>query len=205
MKQKSNKAIRILPFHFNQSLLRLQAHFFSHEVNLLCMLWQPPKVTLVETSKVVVISYAWLYPACLKNVISSKQWHKPTTQKSQLFYNWRIFIIESSNPNNFFIRKLLFRLQNHCKNIYWFSWRYYDFYLLWQDVATECVRPKTNTTPFEVTTQDKISQWANIQVHTVAGQPEWCTEVAETYIAIANYVSPIRGRSRSWRMNDPLK
>ena len=54
-------------------------------------------------------------------------------------------------PNNFFFRKLLFRLHNHCKNISWFSWTYYDFLVLW----LACVRPKTNTTPFEVTRQVK--------------------------------------------------
>ena len=32
-----------------------------HEVNLLCMLWWPPVVTPVETSRVVVISYAWVH------------------------------------------------------------------------------------------------------------------------------------------------
>ena len=36
----------------------------------------------VETSKVVVISYAWLHPASQANVISNKQWSKPQTQKS---------------------------------------------------------------------------------------------------------------------------
>ena len=52
--------------------------------------------------------------------------------------------------------------------------------ILWQDIDTDCVRPKTNTTPFEVTTQDKISHWANIQAHTAAGHTGWTTEVAET-------------------------
>ena len=50
---------------------------------------------------------------------------------------------------------------------------------LWQDVATDCVRPKTNTTPFEMTRQDKISHWANIPENTAAGQPGWSTEDAE--------------------------
>ena len=52
--------------------------------------------------------------------------------------------------------------------------------IFWQDVFIDCVRPKTNTTPFEVNIQDKISHWANIQDHTAAGQPGWSTEVAET-------------------------
>ena len=29
--------------------------------------------------------------------------------------------------------------------------------ILWHDVATDSVKPKTNTTPFEVTRKDKIS------------------------------------------------
>ena len=51
--------------------------------------------------------------------------------------------------------------------------------ILWQDVATYCVRPKTNTIPFEVTRQDKISHWANIPDDTTAGQPWRPAEVAE--------------------------
>ena len=54
-----------------------------------------------------------------------------------------------------------------------------DFFL-WQDVATDCVRPKTNTTPSEVTKQDKMSNWANIPDDTVAAQTGWSIEVAET-------------------------
>ena len=51
--------------------------------------------------------------------------------------------------------------------------------VLWQDVATDCVRSKTKTIPFEVTSQDKISHWANIQADTAAGHPGCSTEVAE--------------------------
>ena len=51
---------------------------------------------------------------------------------------------------------------------------------LWQDMATDCVRPKTNAIPFEVTSKDKISHWAHIQADTAAGQLGWSTEVAET-------------------------
>ena len=29
--------------------------------------------------------------------------------------------------------------------------------ILWEDIATDYVRPKTSTTPFEVTWQDKVS------------------------------------------------
>ena len=39
--------------------------------------------------------------------------------------NRPVFIIEISHPNNFFFGKLLFSLWSHCKNISWFSWRYY--------------------------------------------------------------------------------
>ena len=53
-------------------------------------------------------------------------------------------------------------------------------HILWQDVATDNVKPKTNKTSFDVTRQDKISHWANILEYTAAGQPRWCTEVAET-------------------------
>ena len=52
--------------------------------------------------------------------------------------------------------------------------------ILWQDVATDCVQPKTNTTPFEVTRQDIINHRENIPKDTAAGQPGWSTEVAET-------------------------
>ena len=41
--------------------------------------------------------------------------------------------------------------------------------IVWQNIATDCVRPKTNTTLFEVTRQDKISRWANIPESTAAG------------------------------------
>ena len=51
--------------------------------------------------------------------------------------------------------------------------------LLWQGVATDYVNPKTNTTHFEVTRQDKISPWANILEDTAAGQPWWSAEFAE--------------------------
>ena len=51
--------------------------------------------------------------------------------------------------------------------------------ILCQDVVTGCVKPETNTTPFEVTRQDKISHWANYAKDTAAGQPGWSTEVAE--------------------------
>ena len=51
---------------------------------------------------------------------------------------------------------------------------------LWQDVDTDCVKPKTNTTPFEVTRQDKISLWANIPKGTAGGQTGWSKEVPET-------------------------
>ena len=53
-------------------------------------------------------------------------------------------------------------------------------FVLWEDVATDCVKPDTSKTPFEVTRQDNISHWANIAKDTAAGQPEWSTEVAET-------------------------
>ena len=48
------------------------------------------------------------------------------------------------------------------------------------DVATDYVKSKTNTTPFEVSRQDKISHWTNIAKDTDAGQPGWSIEVAET-------------------------
>ena len=51
--------------------------------------------------------------------------------------------------------------------------------VLWQDVATDCERPKTNTAPFEWAIQDKISHWANITDDGTTGQPVWSTEVAE--------------------------
>ena len=51
--------------------------------------------------------------------------------------------------------------------------------ILWQDVATDCVRQKTNKTPFEVTRKDQISHWANIPDDTAASQPVWYTEVVE--------------------------
>ena len=50
---------------------------------------------------------------------------------------------------------------------------------LWQCVTTDGVRPKTNTIPFDVARQDKISHWANVQADTTAGQPGWSTEIAE--------------------------
>ena len=52
-------------------------------------------------------------------------------------------------------------------------------FFLWQDVATDYVRPKTNKAPFEVTWQDEIINWANIPENTPAGQPGWSTDVAE--------------------------
>ena len=52
--------------------------------------------------------------------------------------------------------------------------------ILWQDVATDFVISKANTTPFEVTRQDKISHWAKISEDTVAGQTVWSTAVADT-------------------------
>ena len=52
--------------------------------------------------------------------------------------------------------------------------------ILWQDVATDYVKPKTNKAPFEVTRQDEISHGANTPENTIAGQTGWSTEVAET-------------------------
>ena len=45
--------------------------------------------------------------------------------------------------------------------------------MLWQNVANHCVKPDTNIILFEVTQQDKISQWANTQEDTAADQPMW--------------------------------
>ena len=51
--------------------------------------------------------------------------------------------------------------------------------ILWQDVATDYVSPKTNTAPFKATKQDKINHWTNIPEIIAAGQLEWSTEIAE--------------------------
>ena len=45
--------------------------------------------------------------------------------------------------------------------------------MLWKNVANYCVKPDTNIILFEVTQQDKISQWANTQEDTAADQPVW--------------------------------
>ena len=52
--------------------------------------------------------------------------------------------------------------------------------ILWQDVADDYVRPKTNKAPFGVTRQEEVSHWANIPDDTAANQRGWSTEVAET-------------------------
>ena len=62
-----------------------------------------------------------------------------------------------------------------------------QFKVLWlpcllQDVDTYYVNPKTNTIPFELTRQDKISHGANIPEYTAAGQLGWSSGVAETYL-----------------------
>ena len=41
--------------------------------------------------------------------------------------------------------------------------------ILWQDAATDCVKPKTKITPFQVITQEKIGHWANITEDIAAG------------------------------------
>ena len=46
--------------------------------------------------------------------------------------------------------------------------------------VADWLRPKTSTTPFEVTRQGNVSDWANISEDTAAGQPGWSTEVAGT-------------------------
>ena len=62
----------------------------------------------------------------------------------------------------FFFRKLLFRLHNHCKTFLYLA-EGTMVLILWHDVATDCVRPKTNTIPYENTRQYKISHWANMK------------------------------------------
>ena len=142
----------------------------------------------METSKVMVISYAYTE--------GSHQLQIPNFAD-----NWPIFTIESSYPNNF-------SLKNYCSisiviaNLFFFIWlEVLWLSFLWQDVATDYLRPKTNKAPFEVTRQDEISHRANIPEKTAAVQEGWSTEVTDTYIAIANYVSTICGTSTSWSLS----
>ena len=43
------------------------------------MLCQPPEATLVETSQVLIISYAWVHPGSQGSMASGVQWRKPPT------------------------------------------------------------------------------------------------------------------------------
>ena len=55
--------------------------------------------------------------------------------------------------------------------------------ILRQDAAnfvTDLRKAKTNTIPFKVIRQDKISHWVNVQAYTTVGQPGWSTGAAQT-------------------------
>ena len=73
--------------------------------------------------------------------------------------------------NNVFLQKIPIQIAKSLQRYLLISLGVLWLSFSWQDVATDCIRPNTNTTPFEVTRQDKISHWANIQAHTAAGQP----------------------------------
>ena len=46
--------------------------------------------------------------------------------------------------------------------------------------VTDLRKAKTNTIPFKVIRQDKISHWVNVQAYTTVGQPGWSTGAAQT-------------------------
>ena len=101
------------------------------------MLW-PPWVILVGTSKVVVISYAWMHPG------SKRIWPLVYNEENHQLINpdfvddWLSFSLENSHPNDVFFGKSLFRLHSHCKIIYWFGWKYYGKRnSLWNDQARQ--------------------------------------------------------------------
>ena len=88
------------------------------------------------------------------NRTSGEHWGKPPTQNPKFVDSRSIFIIEISYPNNF-ITKLFCKLHSRFKDIFWFSQWYCGSSYLWQDIATDRVKPETNPTPFEVSRQDK--------------------------------------------------
>ena len=100
----------------------------------------------------------------------------------------------------FFFRKLLFRLHNHCKNISLFSWRYHgSHFMAWCSCWLCKAKNKHNSLWKYETIQDKpLSKYETITEDTDAGQPTgWSTDVVEMLIAIANFISIIRGISTS--------
>ena len=134
---------------------------------------------LVETSKMVVISHAWVHPRSQANKASGVEWKKEHQLKSSNFANnWPIFTIESSHPITFSSENYYSDCIGIVNTFIGLAERTVAI-ILWQDMATDCVKPKTNTTPFEMTRRDKISHWANIPDDTAAGQPGWSTEVLE--------------------------
>ena len=158
------------------------------EVILLRMLLWPPQVNLWRLQR-------WWSLVTLGCTQPPKGiWPLAYNEGSRQLYNsnftdnWPNFFIESSHPQNFSFRKLLFGLLAEGTMA---------LFLLWQDITIDFLRPKTNKALYEVTRHDEISHWANIPENTAAGQPGWYTEVAETEIATANYVSTIRGASTS--------
>ena len=62
------------------------------------MLW-PPWVILVGTSKVFVISYAWMHPAPQGDMTLSVQWRKSPSHKSLLC--WWVFPLKIYTPITF--------------------------------------------------------------------------------------------------------
>ena len=104
----------------------------------------------------VVISDAWLNraPKGIGPLVHNEGNHQ--LKSAKFADNRPIFTIEISYPNNLFFAKSICRLQCHF-NFFLDLTKGTMALILWQDVPTDCVKPKTNITPFEVTTQGKIS------------------------------------------------
>ena len=83
------------------------------------------------------------------------------TEGDQQLKILNLLIVDRFLPLEFHI-PITFSSQNHfadcivVKTIFFrFSQRYCGSHFLWQGIATDCVKPETNPTPFEVTRQDK--------------------------------------------------
>ena len=177
-------------FHSRKSVwnvvCEMSAILSRAQLNSLVSWGQPAACALVTSMsntcgnyKVVVISRAWVHPGSQENMSSGVQWMKTT--------NWNVLTL--LKLDRFLQLKvhipIFFFSENYCSSCTIIAKNVLDLaegtmvLILWQDVATGRVRPKTNTTPFEVTRQDKIRHWTKIPDDTAAGQPGWSIEVAE--------------------------
>ena len=119
-----------------------------HDVYLVRVLRGLTYVTLLKTSKDMVLNHARMSPLVYNEGKSFKA--------KKIIGNQPIFTIKIWHRNVFFVGKLLCILQSHCKHSYWFSWSYLRFQFIVR-CSYMLMKAEDSIAPFEVTgtRQDK--------------------------------------------------